>query len=31
MTPNPLYDNGVVLRWTRVNGVQAHYNNDPVD
>ena len=31
MTPNPLYDNGVVLRWTRVNGVQANYNYDPVD
>ena len=22
MTPNPLYDNGVVLHWTRVSGVQ---------
>lgn len=31
MTPNPLYDNGVVLHWTRVNGVQANYNYDPVD
>ena len=31
MTPNPLYDNGVVLHWTRVSGVQANYNYDPVD
>lgn len=31
MTPNPLYDNGVVLRWTRVDGVKANYNYDPVD
>lgn len=31
MTPNPLYDNGVVLHWTRVSGVTANYNYDPVD
>lgn len=31
MTPNPLYDNGVVLHWTRVSGVKANYNYDPVD
>lgn len=31
MTPNPLYDNGVVLHWTRVYGVKSNYNYDPVD
>lgn len=28
---NAIYDNGVVLHWTRVSGVQANYNYDPVD
>ncbi len=31
MTPHPIYDEGVVLRWTRRSGVTSNYNHDPLD